>query len=115
MRNRTRIRRKICRSRANDRAAVRWTPLPFGTPSFQLPKNRSFQAIGPWGHSLYVLSVTCRMQKYKMVLSKCCQNCHSQVWKGVPLGRVTVCNVHLDFQNETALRETIVSVVPTGT
>ena len=53
------------------------TAAAFRYPSFQLPKNLP-QAVGPWGHSFYVLSVTYRKRKFKMVLSKCCQKFHSR-------------------------------------
>ena len=55
------------------RAAARVTAAAFRYPSFQLSKNRSRKPEVRWGHSFYVLSVTYRNRKFKMVLSKCCQ------------------------------------------
>src|SRR5258708_22517329 len=42
-------------------------------PVVSVVKEPLPHAGGPWGHSFYVLSVTYRKRKFKMVLSKCCQ------------------------------------------
>jgi len=78
LRNRTQILRKTRQSRANAQAAARVTAAAFRYPSFQLSKNRSRKPEVRWGHSFYVLSVTYRNRKFKMVLSKCCQKFHSR-------------------------------------
>src|SRR6266576_3645798 len=69
--NRTRSLRKIRGQTPGQRPA--WMPPPFDTPAFQLPKNRSFQAGGPWGHSLYFLSMNFPEAEVQVVLSECCQ------------------------------------------
>ena len=73
MRNRTQILRKTCPfpgkrpgSGARDRRCL-------SLPVVSVVKEPLPQAGGPWGHSIYVLSVTYKKRKFKMVLSKCCQ------------------------------------------
>src|SRR5260221_1300375 len=79
--------RKICRSRANAQAAACVNAAAFRYPSVSVFKEPLPQAGGPWGHGLYVLSVTYRTRKFKMVLSTCCQKPCSRSFAAQCLGQ----------------------------
>jgi hypothetical protein len=74
LRNGTRIRRKICRLRTNAEGSSAREHRCLSVPVVSVSKELLLQAGGPWGHSLYVPSVTCRMLKFKMLLPECCQS-----------------------------------------
>src|SRR6267142_7045823 len=63
----------ICRSRGKRPGSGAQGRHCLSLPVVSVVKEPLPQAGGPWGHSFYVLSVTYRKRKFKMVLSKCCQ------------------------------------------